>query len=70
MVLQLYPYKMSSNQELLPGNGATQLDISLIFLARMQVDTIWPWQILWSDEARFHLNGRMNTRELPHLGFE
>ena len=53
-------YKISV-QDLLPGDVATRLDFPLIFLARMQVDAIWPWQILWSDEVHFHLNGGINT---------
>lgn len=61
-MLLFYPYKISSVQELLPGDAAKRLDFSLIFLARMQVDATWPWQILWSDEAHFHLNGGINTR--------
>lgn len=61
-MLQFYPYKISSVQELLPGDAATRLDFALIFLARMQVDATWPWQILWSDEAHFHLNGGINSR--------
>ena len=28
----------------------------------MQADATWPWQILWGDEAQFHLNGGINSR--------
>ncbi|GFW33253.1 uncharacterized protein TNCV_2859311 [Trichonephila clavipes] len=31
------------------------------FLARLEVDSEWPWNILWTDEAPFHLNGSVNT---------
>ena len=45
-MLQFHPYKISSIQELLPGNAATRLDFSLIFLAQMQGDATWLWHIL------------------------
>ncbi|GFY25148.1 transposable element tc3 transposase [Trichonephila clavipes] len=31
------------------------------FLARLQVDPEWPWNILWTDEAHFHLDRSVNT---------
>ncbi|GFV71321.1 uncharacterized protein TNCV_1476261 [Trichonephila clavipes] len=31
------------------------------FLARLEVDPEWPWNILWTDEAHFHLDGSVNT---------
>ena len=37
-MLQFYPYKISSVQELLPGDAADWKNFALIFLARMQVD--------------------------------
>ena len=61
-ILQFYPYKIPSVQKLLPSDTATRLDFSMIFLASMQVDITWPWQILWSDEVHFHLNGGINIR--------
>ncbi|GFX95952.1 uncharacterized protein TNCV_2085321 [Trichonephila clavipes] len=27
----------------------------------VEVDASWPWKILWSDEAHFHLSGTVNT---------
>ncbi|GFU79014.1 uncharacterized protein TNCV_308541 [Trichonephila clavipes] len=33
----------------------------LWFLARLEVDPEWPWNILWTDEAHFHLDGSVNT---------
>ncbi|GFX94717.1 transposable element tc3 transposase [Trichonephila clavipes] len=32
-----------------------------LFLARLEVDPEWPWNILWTDEAHFHLDGSVNT---------
>ncbi|GFU60287.1 uncharacterized protein TNCV_3404331 [Trichonephila clavipes] len=31
------------------------------FLTRLEVDPEWPWNILWTDEAHFHLDGSVNT---------
>ncbi|GFS80879.1 transposable element tc3 transposase [Trichonephila clavipes] len=31
------------------------------FLARLEVHPEWPWNILWTDEAHFHLDGSVNT---------
>ncbi|GFV54825.1 uncharacterized protein TNCV_3683501 [Trichonephila clavipes] len=28
----------------------------------MKVDSMWPWKMLWSDEAHFHLTGYVNTQ--------
>ncbi|GFT16004.1 uncharacterized protein TNCV_3315611 [Trichonephila clavipes] len=37
-----------------------RLTFALTFLARVEVDASWPWKILWSDEAHFHLSGTVN----------
>ena len=60
-LLKFYPYKISRTQQLLQGDAETRLHFSLTFLARMEVEESWPWNILWSDEAHFHLNGTVNT---------
>ncbi|GFV01354.1 uncharacterized protein TNCV_2125801 [Trichonephila clavipes] len=44
-------------QELLPHDFKTRHLFSLQFLARLEVDPEWPWNILWTDEAHFHLDG-------------
>ncbi|GBL89158.1 hypothetical protein AVEN_255278-1 [Araneus ventricosus] len=28
----------------------------------MEVDNAWPWNILWTDEAHFYLQGSVNTQ--------
>ncbi|GFS52244.1 uncharacterized protein TNCV_4849801 [Trichonephila clavipes] len=38
-----------------------RLTFASTFLARVEVDASWPWKILWSDEAYFHLCGTVNT---------
>ncbi|GFU63903.1 uncharacterized protein TNCV_4204201 [Trichonephila clavipes] len=51
----------SVRHELLPHDFETRHLFSLQFLARLEVDSEWPWNILWTDEAPFHLNGSVNT---------
>ncbi|GFX63234.1 transposable element tc3 transposase [Trichonephila clavipes] len=60
-ILRYYPYKLQFVQELLPSDFETRYLFSLQFLARLQVDPEWPWNILWTDEAHFHLDGSVNT---------
>ncbi|GFV13635.1 catalase [Trichonephila clavipes] len=56
-ILRYYPYKLQFVQELLPHDFETRHLFSLQFLARLEVDPEWPWNILWTDEAHFHLDG-------------
>ncbi|GFU68677.1 uncharacterized protein TNCV_308921 [Trichonephila clavipes] len=60
-ILRYYPYKLLLLQELLPHDFETRHLFSLQFLARLEVDPEWPWNILWTDEAHFHLDGSVNT---------
>ncbi|GFT89401.1 uncharacterized protein TNCV_4386871 [Trichonephila clavipes] len=60
-ILRYYPYRLQLAQELLPHDFETRHLFSLQFLARLEVDPEWPWNILWSDEAHFHLDGSVNT---------
>ncbi|GFW21088.1 uncharacterized protein TNCV_2703281 [Trichonephila clavipes] len=60
-ILRYYPYKLQFVQELLPHDFKTQHLFSLQFLARLEVYPVWPWNILWTDEAHFHLDGSVNT---------
>ncbi|GFV45546.1 uncharacterized protein TNCV_4855681 [Trichonephila clavipes] len=59
--LRYYPRKLQLVQELLPHDFETRHLFSLQFLARLGVDPEWPWNILWTDEAHFHLDGSVNT---------
>ncbi|GFW37710.1 uncharacterized protein TNCV_4629151 [Trichonephila clavipes] len=52
----------STCQELLPHDFETRHLFSLQFLARLEVDPEWPWNILWTNKAHFHLDGSVNTR--------
>ncbi|GFW73585.1 uncharacterized protein TNCV_1540401 [Trichonephila clavipes] len=60
-ILRYYPYKLQLVQELLPRDFETRYLFSLQFLARLEVDPEWHWNILWTDEAHFHLDGSVNT---------
>lgn len=60
-ILRYYPYKLQLVQELLPHDFDSRHLFSLQFLARLHVDSEWPWNILWTDEANFHLDGSVNT---------
>ncbi|GFX97126.1 uncharacterized protein TNCV_556161 [Trichonephila clavipes] len=60
-ILRYYPYKLQFVQELLPRDFETLHLFSLQFLARLEVVPEWPWNILWTDEAHFHLDGSVNT---------
>ncbi|GFW58337.1 transposable element tc3 transposase [Trichonephila clavipes] len=60
-ILRYYPYKLQFVQEFLPHDFETRHLFSLQFLARLEVDPEWPWNILWTDEAHFHLDGSVNT---------
>ncbi|GFU63886.1 uncharacterized protein TNCV_2313921 [Trichonephila clavipes] len=60
-ILRYYPYKLQLVQELLPHDFETRYLFSLQFLARLEIDPEWLWNILWTDEAHFHLDGSVNT---------
>ncbi|GBO01987.1 hypothetical protein AVEN_64227-1 [Araneus ventricosus] len=60
--LQCYPFKITHIQELVPTDLPKREAFALQFLARMDVDNTWPRNILWTDEAHFHLRGSDNTQ--------
>ncbi|GFX12125.1 uncharacterized protein TNCV_2999081 [Trichonephila clavipes] len=60
-ILRYYPYKLQLVQELLPHDFETRHLFSLQFLAHLEVDPEWPWNILWTEEAHFYLGGSVNT---------
>ncbi|GFV79825.1 uncharacterized protein TNCV_1726501 [Trichonephila clavipes] len=45
-ILRYYPYKLQFVQKLLPHDFETRHLFSLQFLARLEVDPEWPWNIL------------------------
>lgn len=60
-IVKWYPYKLHITHQLLPHDADIRIDFALTFLARVEVDDMWPWNILWSDEAHFTLTGAVNT---------
>ncbi|GFW89840.1 uncharacterized protein TNCV_2424971 [Trichonephila clavipes] len=60
-ILCYYPYKLQLVQEVLLHDFETRHLFSLQFLARLEVDLELPWNILWTDEAHFHLDDSVNT---------
>ncbi|GFX42303.1 uncharacterized protein TNCV_110231 [Trichonephila clavipes] len=60
-VVHFFPYKIRHNQQLMANDREKRLTFALTFLARVEVNASWPWKILWSDEAHFHLSGTVNT---------
>ncbi|GBN25927.1 hypothetical protein AVEN_142851-1 [Araneus ventricosus] len=61
-ILQCYLFKITYVQELVPADLPKREAFALHFLARMKVDNAWPWNILWTDEAYFHLQCSVNTQ--------
>lgn len=65
-----YTYKIRRAQAVIEDC----LDYVLMHLACLEVDAAWLWNILWIDEAHFHLNGTVNNQncrirsnENPHV---
>ena len=61
-ILYWYSYKIEIVQQLKPHDPQQSLDFVLQFLARMEVDVMWPENSLWTDEAHFTLEGAVNTQ--------
>ncbi|GFW44188.1 uncharacterized protein TNCV_3855491 [Trichonephila clavipes] len=60
-VVHFFPYKIRHNQQLMANDREKRLTFALTFLSKVEGDASWPWKILWSDEAHFHLSGTVNT---------
>ncbi|GBN31554.1 hypothetical protein AVEN_252175-1 [Araneus ventricosus] len=60
-ILNFYPYKIKPVHLLQDRDSEVRTTFALEFLARKVVDVTWPWNIMWSDEAHFYLNGHVNT---------
>ncbi|GBN43391.1 hypothetical protein AVEN_138007-1 [Araneus ventricosus] len=61
-ILQCYPFKITHVQELVPADLPKRETFALQVLARMEVDNAWPWNILWTYEAHFHLQSSVNIQ--------
>ncbi|GFX75124.1 transposable element tc3 transposase [Trichonephila clavipes] len=60
--MHYFPYKVHQTQELLDRVKLQHLSFVASFLNSITVDLPWPWNILWSDEGYFYLNGTVNTK--------
>ncbi|GFV54464.1 DUF4817 domain-containing protein [Trichonephila clavipes] len=60
-ILQLYPYKLQSCNELLPADTAQREAFAKWAFSKMGQDPIWVFNILWTDEALFSLHGDVNN---------
>ena len=72
-VLQLYPYKLQSFQQLLPDDAAKRMEFANWALSELEENPQWLISILWTDEVHFSLHGTVNThncrmwlKENPH----
>ena len=61
-ILHWYPYKIQIVQQRKSHDLQQRLHFALQFLARMEMDDMWPENILWSDEAQFTLEGAVNMQ--------
>ena len=59
-ILHWYPYNIQIVQQLKPHDPQQRLQ----FLARMEMDGMWPENILWTDDAHFTLE----CAELSNMG--
>ena len=60
-ILQFYPYKIKPVHLLQNGDSEFRKNFALQFFSRMVPDVDWLWNILWSDESHFYLNGQINV---------
>ena len=61
-IIYFYPYKINRLQKLRYTDHQKRLTFALTFLPTMEVDSDWPWVILWGAEAHFYLNKTVNTQ--------
>ena len=54
-------------QKLNPGDLEKRLKFGTNFLGRIFVDNEWPWNILWSNETHFTLDGAVNRQNCRYV---
>lgn len=62
--LQLFPYKLQMVHKLQPGDPAKRLSFCENFMAMIEEDEGLPDRIVMSDEATFHLSGKVNRHNV------
>ncbi|GFX51376.1 DUF4817 domain-containing protein [Trichonephila clavipes] len=60
-ILQLYPYKLQSCNELLPADTTQREAFAKWAFSKMGQVPTWVFNILWTDEALFSLHGNVNN---------
>lgn len=60
-VLRNYPYNLSLVKTFLPADLRSRQTFAFQILAQCELQNVRPWNILWTDEAHFHLDGAINT---------
>lgn len=60
--LKLYPYKIQKVHAITAGDRDVRYHFSLRCVALIGVDPNWLFNVLWTDEAHFSLNGYVNTK--------
>jgi hypothetical protein len=75
--LLMKPYKLQLFQALKPENLAVRYEFCREILARIENDNDLPARFIFSDEATFHINGKVNRHnvrvwrtENPHVTLE
>ncbi|GFY34234.1 DUF4817 domain-containing protein [Trichonephila clavipes] len=64
-ILQLYPYKLQSCHELLPADTAQKETFAKWAFSKMEQDSTWVFNILWTYEAHFSFHGDVNNHNCP-----
>ena len=59
-IIHYFSYNMHHTQELLDMENHNGSHSQVRFLIKMVDDLSFPWNILWSDESHFYLNGAVN----------
>ncbi|GBN36134.1 hypothetical protein AVEN_47134-1 [Araneus ventricosus] len=61
-ILQCYPFEITHVQDLVPADPLKRKAFALQYLARIEMDNAWPWNIFWTDEAHLNPKGSVNTQ--------
>ncbi|GFT21838.1 DUF4817 domain-containing protein [Trichonephila clavipes] len=64
-LLQLYPYKLQSCHELLPADTEQKEAFAKWAFSKMEQDSTWVFNILWTYEAHFSFHGDVNNHNCP-----
>ncbi|GFW15922.1 uncharacterized protein TNCV_4431951 [Trichonephila clavipes] len=62
-ILQLYPFKLQSCDELLSADTAQKEAFVKWAFSKIEQDPTWDFNILWTDEAHFSLHGDVNNHK-------